>query len=59
MLLARGIYANMSRVFEISRAQSIPTHVAADRLAEERIARVKSLGAQQWVRTVRRRSAEP
>jgi leucine dehydrogenase len=59
MRLARGIYANMLRVFEISRTQSIPTHVAADRLAEERIARVKSLGAQQWVRTVRRRSAEP
>lgn len=57
--MARGIYANMLRVFEISRSQSIPTHKAADRLAEERIARVKSLGSQNWVRTVRRRSAEP
>ncbi|HEV8580033.1 MAG TPA: Glu/Leu/Phe/Val dehydrogenase dimerization domain-containing protein [Thermoanaerobaculia bacterium] len=57
--MARGIYANMSRVFEISRAESIPTHVAADRLAEERIARVKALGAKHWVRTVRRRAAEP
>jgi leucine dehydrogenase len=56
--MARGIYANMLRVFEISRLQSIPTHLAADRLAEERIARVKSLGSQNWVRTVRRRSAE-
>ncbi len=56
--MARGIYANMLRVFEISRSQSIPTHRAADRLAEERIARVKSLGSQNWVRTVRRRSAE-
>jgi leucine dehydrogenase len=55
--MARGIYANMLRVFEISRTQSIPTHRAADRLAEERIARVKSLGSQNWVRTVRR-SAE-
>jgi len=53
----RGIYANMLRVFEISRTQSIPTHRAADRLAEERIAQVKSLGSQNWVRTVRR-SAE-
>ena len=56
--MARGIYANMLRVFEISRTQSIPTHRAADRLAEERIAQVKSLGSQNWVRTVRRRSAE-
>lgn len=57
--MARGIYANMLRVFEISRSQSIPTHRAADRLAEERIAQVKSLGSRNWVRTVRWRSAEP
>ncbi|HKI04598.1 MAG TPA: Glu/Leu/Phe/Val dehydrogenase dimerization domain-containing protein [Thermoanaerobaculia bacterium] len=59
MRLARGIYANMLRVFDISRTQAIPTHVAAERLAEERISQVKSLGSQNWVRTVRRRSAEP
>jgi leucine dehydrogenase len=59
MRMARGIYGNMARVFEISRAQSIPTHVAADRLAEERIARSKGLGTQQWVRKVRRRAGEP
>ncbi|HEX6900853.1 MAG TPA: Glu/Leu/Phe/Val dehydrogenase dimerization domain-containing protein [Thermoanaerobaculia bacterium] len=59
MHMARGIHGNMMRVFEISRAQSIPTHVAADRLAEERIARSKGLGTQQWVRTVRRRANEP
>lgn len=56
--MARGIYANLSRVFEISRSRSIPSHVAADRLAEERIAQVKALGAKHWVRSVRRRSAE-
>jgi leucine dehydrogenase len=59
MRMARGIYGNMARVFEISRTQSIPTHVAADRLAEERIARSQGLGTQQWVRTVRRRAGEP
>jgi leucine dehydrogenase len=59
MRLARGIYANMLRVFDISLTQAIPTHVAAERLAEERISQVKSLGSQNWVRTVRRRSAEP
>jgi leucine dehydrogenase len=58
MRLARGIHANMARVFEISRAQSIPTALAADRLAEDRIARVKALGGQHWVRSVRRRAAE-
>ena len=58
MRMARGIYGNMVRVFEISRAQSIPTHVAADRLAEERIARSRGLGTQQWVRTVRKRAGE-
>jgi leucine dehydrogenase len=55
MRMARGIFANMARLFEISRAQSIPTYLAADRLAEERIGRVKGLGGQHWVRTVRRR----
>jgi leucine dehydrogenase len=56
--MARGIYANLTRVFEISRSRSIPSHTAADRLAEERIAQVKALGAKHWVRSVRRRSAE-
>jgi leucine dehydrogenase len=55
MRMARGIFANMARLFEISRAQSVPTYLAADRLAEERIGRVKGLGGQHWVRTVRRR----
>ncbi len=59
MRMARGIFGNMARLFEISRAQSIPTYLAADRLAEERIARVKGLGGQHWVRTIRRRAMEP
>ncbi|MBW8876766.1 MAG: Glu/Leu/Phe/Val dehydrogenase [Acidobacteria bacterium] len=58
MRMARGIHANMARVFEISRAQAIPTALAADRLAEDRIARVKALGGRHWVRSVRRRAAE-
>ncbi|HEX4960873.1 MAG TPA: Glu/Leu/Phe/Val dehydrogenase dimerization domain-containing protein [Thermoanaerobaculia bacterium] len=58
MRMTRGIYANMARVFEISRTESIPTALAADRLAEERIAQVKSLGGQHWVRSIRRRAAE-
>jgi leucine dehydrogenase len=59
MRMARGIFANMARLFEIARAQSIPTYLAADRLAEERIVRIKGLGGQHWVRTIRRRAVEP
>ncbi len=59
MRMARGIFANMARLFQISRAQSIPTYLAADRLAEERMARMKGLGGQHWVRTIRRRAMEP
>jgi leucine dehydrogenase len=59
MRMARGIFANMARLFEISRTQSIPTYLAADHLAEQRIARMKGLGGQHWVRTIRRHAAEP
>ncbi len=33
----RAIFDNATRVFEISKAEGIPTHVAADRLAERRL----------------------
>ncbi|MFA1821592.1 Glu/Leu/Phe/Val dehydrogenase [Virgibacillus oceani] len=35
------IYDSLSKVFEIARRDHIPTHVAADRMAEERIASMK------------------
>lgn len=35
------IYSNIERVFEISKRDKIPTYVAADRMAEERIRRVQ------------------
>jgi len=35
------IYDNLSKVFEIARRDHIPTYVAADRMAEERIASMK------------------
>ncbi|MBN9653602.1 leucine dehydrogenase [Halobacillus litoralis] len=35
------IYDNVSRVFEISRRDNIPTYAAADRMAEERIERMR------------------
>ena len=52
--MTRGIYLNLARVFEISKSEEIPTHVAADRLAEERIAAVKKLGSQHWSRLIQR-----
>lgn len=36
-----GIYDNIAKVIEISKRDSIPTYLAADRLAEERIQRMK------------------
>ncbi len=35
-----GIYGTIEKIFAISKRDGIPTYVAADRLAEERIARV-------------------
>ena len=56
MRMARGLYANTLRVFEMARAQSIPSYQAADRVAEDRIARIKALGAQNWGWRVRQRA---
>jgi leucine dehydrogenase len=57
--MTRGIYPNMMRVFEISRAESIPTHVAADRMAEERIRQVRGLRPQHWGRMIGQRRPAP
>ncbi|WLD91975.1 branched-chain amino acid dehydrogenase [Alkalihalobacillus sp. AL-G] len=40
------IYDNISRVFDISQRDNIPTYLAADRLAEERIERLKNSRSQ-------------
>ncbi len=49
---ARGIFDNVLRVFAIARREGIPTAVAADRLAETRIADVKTFGPRHWDRAV-------
>lgn len=54
MRMARGIHTGMTRLFEIARAQSIPTYRAAERLAEERIARARGLGSRHWSRSIQR-----
>jgi leucine dehydrogenase len=53
MRMTRGIYLNMMRVFQISRDESIPTYKASDRVAEERMDKIKSMRAQHWGRTIR------
>lgn len=50
--MTRGIYLNLMRVFEISKTEGIPTYVAADRMAEERIDTIKKLGARHWGRFI-------
>lgn len=49
---ARGIFDNVLRVFEIARRDGVPTAVAADRMAEQRIEDVKKLGPRHWDRAV-------
>jgi leucine dehydrogenase len=48
--MTRGIYLNLTRVFETAKRESITTAVAADHVAEERIATVRKLGSKHWGR---------
>ncbi len=41
----KGIYHNIEQVFEISKRKNIPTSLAADRLAEERINTIQNIGS--------------
>lgn len=49
---ARGIFDNLLRVFAIARREKIPSAVAAERLAEERIESVRALGSRHWDRAI-------
>ena len=42
----KHIYDNIEKVFEISKRDGIPTYVAADRLAEERIEKMRNSRSQ-------------
>jgi leucine dehydrogenase len=46
--LAGEIYSTMIRVFEIAKEEKVPTYIAADRLAEKRVAMVGKL-KRTWV----------
>lgn len=48
--MTRGIYQNITRIFEIAKKDGIPTYAAAERMAEERIERVKRMRPQRWGR---------
>ncbi len=54
MRMARGIFHNMARVFEIAAADEIPSYLAADRMAEERIEKIRQMRPVYWDRTIRR-----
>ena len=43
MRMLRTIYFNLARIFEISKRDNIPTYLAADRMAEERISVIGKL----------------
>jgi leucine dehydrogenase len=53
--MTRGIYLNLTRVFEIAKREGLPTYVAADRVAEERIRNIQGLGSHHWGRFIDRR----
>jgi leucine dehydrogenase len=59
MSMARGLYQNTTRIFELSRKHGIPTSVAAHRIAEERIASVTSMRSRFWARKVRAMRGAP
>ena len=53
-LMTRSIYLNLMRVFEIAENEGISTAVAADKVAEERIERIRALGTRQWGQLIHR-----
>jgi leucine dehydrogenase len=57
--MAGGLFQSTTRIFELSRAQGIPTAVAAHRVAEDRIASVKSMRSRFWARKVRAMRGAP
>ena len=52
MRMAKGIFENTLRVFDIAERRQIPTYVAADRMAEERISEVRRMRPAYWDRNL-------
>lgn len=53
--MADGIFASTLRLFAIAERDGIPSYLAGDRLAEERIAAVQRIGPRHWERIARER----
>jgi leucine dehydrogenase len=52
--MTRGIYLNLTRVFETAKREGTSTALAADHVAEERIATMEKLSAKHWGRLLAR-----
>ena len=57
--MADRIFDTTLRVFEIAESEKIPTWLAGDRLAEERIAAVRRITPRYWERLARERASRP
>lgn len=57
--MADKIFDTTLKVFEIAERERIPTWLAGDRLAEERIAAVRRITPRYWERLTRERAARP
>ncbi len=55
MRMADTIFGTTLRLFELARRERIPTWLAGDRLAEQRIAAVEATGPRHWERIARER----
>jgi leucine dehydrogenase len=53
--MADGIFATTGRIFAIAERDGIPSYLAGDRHAEERIAAVRRLGPRHWELSARTR----
>jgi leucine dehydrogenase len=53
--MADGIHRTTLQVFEIAEREGIPSYLAGDRLAEQRLADVRRLGPRHWERLARER----
>jgi leucine dehydrogenase len=53
MRMAQALFQTTTRVFELARERGIPSAAAGDRVAEARIARIRSMRPRHWARSVR------
>jgi leucine dehydrogenase len=59
MRMARGLYQNTTRIFELAREHGIPSAAAAHLVADNRIAGIKAMRSRFWARKVRTLTTRP